>query len=60
MAGPAESETMVPLMIEARNALLARGVPAANLMLKAPVDGKHAEWFWRREFGPAYHWLLGN
>ncbi len=60
VAGPAESETMVPLMTEARDALLARGVPAANLMLKAPADGKHAEWFWRREFGPAYRWLLGN
>ncbi|WP_218919406.1 alpha/beta hydrolase [Longibacter salinarum] len=22
------------------------------------ADGKHAEWFWRREFSEAYHWLF--
>ena len=60
VAGPTESETMLPLMTEARNALLASGVAPNHILLKAPVDGKHAEWFWRREFGPAYRWLLAN
>ena len=23
-----------------------------------PTDGEHSEWFWAREFGPAYHWLV--
>jgi metallo-beta-lactamase class B len=60
VAGPAESETMLPLMTAARDGLLARGVPASHLLLRAPADGQHAEWFWRREFGPAYRWLLAE
>jgi len=60
VAGPAESETMLPLMVAARNGLLARGVPPKHLLLKAPADGQHAEWFWRREFGAAYRWLLAE
>ena len=60
VAGPAESETMLPLMAAARNALRAHGVPARHLRLRAPADGRHAEWFWRREFGPAYRWLLAE
>ena len=24
------------------------------------ADGKHAEWFWRREFPTAYLWLFGK
>ena len=24
----------------------------------APADGRHAEWFWRREFPAAYRWLF--
>ena len=60
VAGPAESETMLPLMAAARDALRARGVPASHLRLLAPADGRHAEWFWRREFGPAYRWLLAE
>ncbi|MGI4875024.1 MAG: alpha/beta hydrolase [Janthinobacterium lividum] len=58
VAGPAESETMLPLMAETRNILLSRGLPASHLALKTPADGKHSEWFWRREFGPAYQWLM--
>lgn len=60
VAGPGESETMLPLMAEARNALLAKGVKPSQIEFKAPPDGKHAEWFWRREFGPAYRWLLAD
>jgi len=58
VAGPAESETMLPLMAAARDGLRARGVPATQLRLRAPADGQHAEWFWRREFGAAYRWLF--
>jgi len=60
VAGPAESETMLPLMAAVRDGLLARGVAPRQLRLKAPADGRHAEWFWRREFGPAYRWLLAK
>jgi metallo-beta-lactamase class B len=58
LAGPAEGPTMVPQMAEVRDALLARGLSPAQIAFKAPADGQHAEWFWRREFGPAYQWLL--
>ena len=58
VAGPAESETMLPLMAAARDGLLARGVPASHILFKAPADGQHAEWFWRREFAAAYQWLM--
>lgn len=60
VAGPAESETMLPLMTAVRDGLLARGVAPRQLRLVAPADGRHAEWFWRREFGPAYRWLLAK
>lgn len=60
VAGPAESETMLPLMRQVRDGLLARGLAPSHLAFKAPADGKHAEWFWRREFGPAYRWLLAE
>ena len=23
-----------------------------------PADGRHAEWFWRREFAAGYRWLF--
>jgi predicted alpha/beta superfamily hydrolase len=58
MAGPAEGPGMVPQMAEVRDALLARGLNPARIAFKTPADGQHAEWFWRREFGPAYQWLL--
>lgn len=58
VAGPTESETMVPLMASMRDGLLARGVAPSHLAYVTPADGKHAEWFWRCEFGPAYRWLL--
>ncbi len=58
LAGPAEGPSMVPQMAEVRDALLSRGLNASHLVFKTPADGQHAEWFWRREFGPAYQWLL--
>ena len=60
VAGPAESETMVPLMAETRKLLVAKEVSPSHIAFKTPADGQHAEWFWRREFGPAYRWLLAE
>jgi metallo-beta-lactamase class B len=60
LAGPAEGPTMVPNMAEVRAALLQRGVSESHIIFKTPADGQHAEWFWRREFGPAYQWLLSK
>lgn len=39
--------------------LTAAGLPAGRSVRSlAPADGKHAEWFWRREFPAAYRWLF--
>ncbi|WP_141106474.1 alpha/beta hydrolase-fold protein [Hymenobacter gelipurpurascens] len=57
VSGTTESETMAPLMQAMRDSLQRNGVPAANLAYSTPPDGKHAEWFWKREFPAAYSWL---
>ncbi len=57
VAGEQESETMVPLMAAMRGSLQKAGVKAAAISYHAVPDGKHAEWFWRREFPAAYQWL---
>ncbi|MBO2007744.1 alpha/beta hydrolase-fold protein [Hymenobacter negativus] len=59
VCGPKESETMLPLMTQWRDELLAEGVPARNLAFHAPADGEHREWFWQREFPAAYQFLFG-
>jgi predicted alpha/beta superfamily hydrolase len=58
VGGPKESETMLPLMTQWRDELRLQGVPAANTMFHAPVDGEHKEWFWQREFPAAYQYLF--
>ncbi|TGE24922.1 T9SS type A sorting domain-containing protein [Hymenobacter aquaticus] len=58
VSGTQESQTMVPLMQQMRDALQGGGVPAANLRYTTRADGQHAEWFWKREFGAAYQWLM--
>jgi metallo-beta-lactamase class B len=41
--------------------LIAAGFSArASIVSRIPADGKHAEWFWRREFPAAYLWLFGD
>ena len=36
------------------------GWPVGSIRALVAEDGKHAEWFWRREFPAAYRWLLGG
>jgi metallo-beta-lactamase class B len=57
VAGEQESETMVPLMAAMRDSLRKAGVKPTAISYHAVPDGKHAEWFWRREFPAAYQWL---
>ena len=33
---------------------------ARDVRSRLPVDGAHAEWFWRREFPVAYRWLFSD
>jgi len=60
VCGTQEGPTMVPLMTAVRDALHDAGVPASHLAFQALPDGQHAEWFWRREFEPAYRWLFAE
>ncbi|MBX0290234.1 hypothetical protein K3G63_07275 [Hymenobacter sp. HSC-4F20] len=57
VSGTTESETMVPLM-KAVHDTLARA--KVSVQYATPTDGKHSEWFWKREFPAAYHWLYGQ
>ncbi|MFN2637917.1 MAG: alpha-amylase family glycosyl hydrolase [Gemmatimonadaceae bacterium] len=41
--------------------LASAGFPIGRaLRARAPADGKHSEWFWRREFPAAYQWLFAG
>ena len=40
------------------NILLEAGMEATQLKMLGHSDGEHKEWYWRREFGPAYEWLF--
>jgi metallo-beta-lactamase class B len=57
VAGEQEGETMIPLMAALRDSLRKAGVKSTSISYRAVADGKHAEWFWRREFPAAYQWL---
>ncbi len=45
---------------EVVDSLLAAGFPPTSLRATIADDGRHSEWFWRREFPAAYHWLFGD
>ena len=43
------------------DSLVAAGFPVQTAIRSfVPADGRHSEWFWRREFPAAYRWLLGD
>jgi metallo-beta-lactamase class B len=53
--GPARDQT------EMVRTLAAAGFPPGRAVVaRVAADGKHAEWFWRREFAAAYRWLLAD
>ena len=56
VCGEKESETMVPKMNEMVTLLRILGYRNIQSVVKA--DGTHSEWFWRREFTPAYQYLF--
>ena len=41
-----------------RDTLLAAGWDSSAVRSVLPEDGRHSEWFWRREFPAAYRWLF--
>jgi len=43
------------------DSLVAHGLQRGrNIIALSRADGKHSEWFWRREFPAAYQWLFGR
>lgn len=60
LAGAQESANLVTQVTQLKNDLLANGFTAAEVELVIKADGQHSEWFWRREFKPAYQWLFGT
>ena len=63
VAGALETKDAEPArdQREMIDSLVAAGFPVgAALQSFIPADGKHAEWFWRREFPDAYRWLFNG
>ena len=58
VSGALEYASLAPLMQTTAAALLAAGLPAAQLVCEVRPGGQHAEWFWGQEFGAAYEWLF--
>lgn len=60
LAGAQESANLVAQVTQLKNDLLANGFTASEVELVIKADGQHSEWFWRREFKPAYQWLFST
>ncbi|MEO0723860.1 MAG: alpha/beta hydrolase-fold protein [Bacteroidota bacterium] len=60
LAGELESSTMVPMLQNMYNTLLAAGFTSTELDITTHADGEHSEWYWRREFSSTYQWLFQN
>ena len=55
----AEALTYVRGQEQMVDSLIAHGlVRGRNIVALSRADGKHSEWFWRREFPAAYQWLF--
>jgi len=60
MAGEQESSTMIPNLTEMYNTFISAGFQPNELSFATHWDGKHSEWYWRREFPWVYLWLFAN
>ena len=57
----AEALTYVKGQAQMVDSLVAHGlVRGENIVAVSRADGKHSEWFWRREFPAAYQWLFSR
>jgi Predicted hydrolase of the alpha/beta superfamily len=54
------SNYVVEDMQAVANAMSAAGFGPSERAFNVVSDGKHSEWFWRREFPSAYQWLFAN
>ncbi|MCS6990589.1 MAG: alpha/beta hydrolase-fold protein [Chitinophagales bacterium] len=60
VAGYSESASMVPNIRNIYKLLVQAGYGSHEIDTSFHIDGQHVEWFWAREFGPAYQWLFSN
>lgn len=63
VSGDSETKEGQPARDQRRmvDTLAAAGFPTgSSIRAITPADGKHAEWFWRREFPAAYMWLFAE
>lgn len=60
LAGEKEGSRTVELVRWVHDTMAYAGFPKEELYLDIHADGEHNEWFWGREFGKAYRWLLGK
>lgn len=58
VAGELESNEMVPDMQKLYDQLLLQGVKKNNMQLIIAPDGKHSEWFWKREYPRFFNWIM--
>jgi hypothetical protein len=58
LAGEKESDDLVEDVNKMKDILVKKGVDNNHLKVVYKPDGKHAEWFWSREFPEAVQWLF--
>jgi predicted alpha/beta superfamily hydrolase len=60
VAGTNESSGIVSEINQVKNALMAKGLAAENVLTKFDSYGVHNENYWRGEFAALYQWLFAN
>ncbi len=61
VAGQSEGQGSVASNVQQMvQSLGAAGHSSSNVFSIIHSDGQHAEWYWRREFEPAYDWLFSS
>lgn len=60
VAGQNESATLASEINTVKNNLMAKGLTAANTLVKIDSYGTHTESYWRGEFAALYQWLFVN
>ena len=58
---PGQPDVVVRAQQAMVDSLVAAGFRVGtNVHAVGPADGRHQEWFWRREFPAAYRWLFAT
>ncbi|MBI1315456.1 phosphonate ABC transporter ATP-binding protein [bacterium] len=61
IAGQSEGQGSVAADVQQMvQSLTGAGHASAQVFSQIHADGQHSEWYWAREFGPAFDWLFGS